>query len=73
MILEHYLLVKAWTPNFDPMTDKMKKVLLWVHFPCLPIEYYDKEFLYKVGEKIGKPIKWDETTELATRGKFARL
>ena len=73
MVMEHYLIVKEWTPNFDPMVDVTERVIVWVRFPCLPIEYYDQEFLMKVGEKIGKPIRIDRTTGLVSRGKFARL
>ncbi|XVF44620.1 hypothetical protein PTKIN_Ptkin02bG0138800 [Pterospermum kingtungense] len=41
MILDHYLIVKEWYPNFDLDMDRMEKVLVGVHFSCLPIEYYD--------------------------------
>lgn len=56
MIIDHYLIVKSWEPNFDPQEDKTKKLLVWVHFPYLPIEYYYEQFLMKVGEKIGRPV-----------------
>ena len=73
MVMDHYLIVKEWSPNFDPMIDSTERVLVWVRFPCLQIEYYDQDFLMKVGEKIGKPIRIDQTTGLVSRGKFARL
>ena len=41
MVMEHYLIVKEWSSNFDLMMDSTKRVLVWVRFPCLPIEYYD--------------------------------
>lgn len=47
MILEHYLIVKDWRPNFDPKADKKKRVLVCVRFPDLPVEYYDQGFLRK--------------------------
>ncbi|XVF50259.1 hypothetical protein PTKIN_Ptkin04bG0081800 [Pterospermum kingtungense] len=34
VILDHYLFVKEWTPNFDPLLDSTEKVLVWVQFPC---------------------------------------
>lgn len=73
MIMEHYLIIKEWRPNFDPYTDTTEKVIVWVRLPDLPIEYYDHEFLFRVGEKIGKPIRIDSATSLTSRGKFARL
>lgn len=72
-ILDHYLVVKEWAPDFDPLTDKTEKLIVWVRFPCLPIEYFDYAFLKKVGEKIGKPIRADHNTGTAARGRFARL
>lgn len=73
IIFDHYLIVKEWAPNFDPMTDKTEKMIVWVRIPCLPIEYFDFSFLRKVGEKIGKPIRADQNTDTATRGRFARI
>ncbi|XVF57141.1 hypothetical protein PTKIN_Ptkin06aG0180000 [Pterospermum kingtungense] len=73
MVMDHYLIVKEWSPNFDPMIDVEEKLLVWVRFPCLPIEYFDYDFLMKVGEKIGRPVCVDEATSLVSRGKFARM
>ncbi|XP_073046080.1 uncharacterized protein [Primulina eburnea] len=73
LVLDHYLIVKEWYPNFDPLSDNTEKVLVWVRFPCLPIEYYDTDFLMKIGSKIGRPIRVDQATSLVSRGKFARI
>ncbi|XP_073015397.1 uncharacterized protein [Primulina eburnea] len=73
MVLDHYLIVKEWSPNFDPRSDSTEKLLVWVRFPCLPIEYYDQEFLMKIGNKIGRPIRVDQATSMVSRGKFARM
>ncbi|XP_019183629.1 PREDICTED: uncharacterized protein LOC109178450 [Ipomoea nil] len=73
MILDHYLIVKEWTPDFDPMTDKTEKMLIWVRFPCLPVEYYNIVFLQKVGRRIGRPIRIDRATSQVSRGRFARM
>ncbi|XVF67807.1 hypothetical protein PTKIN_Ptkin10aG0151500 [Pterospermum kingtungense] len=73
MILDHYLIVKEWSPNFDSLNDRTEKMLVWVRLPCLPIEYYDQDFLLKVGSKIGRPIRIDQATSLVSRGKFVRL
>ncbi|XVF44736.1 hypothetical protein PTKIN_Ptkin02bG0148000 [Pterospermum kingtungense] len=51
----------------------MDEMLVWMRFPCLPIEYYDREFLLKVGSKIGHPIRVDHATSLVSKGKFSRL
>lgn len=72
-ILDHYLVVKEWTPNFDHVIDKTEKLIVWVRFPCFPIEYFDFAFLKNVGEKIGKPIRADQNTETSLEGRFTRL
>ncbi|XVE81434.1 hypothetical protein DITRI_Ditri15bG0063100 [Diplodiscus trichospermus] len=59
MVLDHYRIVKEWYPNFNLINDTTKKMLVWVRFSCLPIEYYGKDFLIKVGEKFGKLIRVD--------------
>ncbi|XP_019159673.1 PREDICTED: uncharacterized protein LOC109156274 [Ipomoea nil] len=73
IILGHYLVVQEWEPNFIPSKNKTKKLLVWVRFPELPIEYFDEEFLKKIGKTIGRPVKIDTTTSLASIGKFARV
>ncbi|XP_019195841.1 PREDICTED: uncharacterized protein LOC109189684 [Ipomoea nil] len=73
IILGHYLVVQEWEPNFIPSKNKTKKLLVWVRFPELPIEYFDEEFLKKIGKTIGRPVKIDTTTSLASIGKFARI
>ncbi|XP_073273316.1 uncharacterized protein [Primulina huaijiensis] len=73
MVMDHYLIAKEWSPNFDPLSDNTNKLLIWVRFPCLLVEYYDKELLMKIGRKIGRPIRVDQATSLVSRGKFARI
>lgn len=73
MIFDHYLTIRQWHQNFDPLTASIDKVAVWVRFPGLPIEFYDSKFLMHLGNLIGKPLKVDSTTESATRGKYARM
>lgn len=48
MLINHYLVVQEWKPNFDPKSDKTEKLLVWVRFPTLPIEYFEDELLIKI-------------------------
>ncbi|XP_031093091.1 uncharacterized protein LOC115997607 [Ipomoea triloba] len=73
MVLDHYLIVKQWVPNFDPLTDTTEKVLVWIRFPNLPVEYYNILTLRKIGNKLGWTVRVDHTTSLVSRGKFARV
>ncbi|XP_031120285.1 uncharacterized protein LOC116023425 [Ipomoea triloba] len=67
------LAVKDWEPDFDPMRDETQRLLVWARFPCLSIEYYDYEFLMRVGDMIGKAMKVDPATSMASRSLFARV
>lgn len=62
MIQNHYLAVQTWKSNFNPWTDKIENLAIWVRLPGLPVDYYDKKFFYNLGNKIGKAIKVDEMT-----------
>lgn len=57
----------------DLGTDTTEKMLVWIRFPALPIEYYNSEFLMKIGGTIGRPVKIDHATNFVNRGMFARM
>lgn len=73
LIDDHYLTVRKWVPNFTPDDEPIKILNAWVRIPDLAVEYFDAAFLHKVGSKIGKVIKIDNTTANAERGKFTRM
>ncbi|KAF7840641.1 hypothetical protein G2W53_002939 [Senna tora] len=69
VIFYHYLTVKPWSLEFDPSTDLIQKLAVWVRFPDLPIEYFDRKFLRCFGNSIGRTVKVDLTTALQARGR----
>lgn len=73
IIMDHYLTVEEWTPNFDQWEDSEEKLLVWVRLPGIQIEYFNEEFLEIVGVKIGRLIRIDEATCVVSRGRFARM
>lgn len=73
MIYDHYLMIRTWCPFFNPWAASVDRVMVWIRFPELPLEYYDEEVLRCFGNRIGKAIKVDFTTSLLARGKFARM
>ncbi|XP_031131806.1 uncharacterized protein LOC116033187 [Ipomoea triloba] len=73
IIMDHYLVVQEWRPNFNPHSNEIEKLLVWARLPTLPIEYFEDDFLQKIGDKIGRTIKVDGTTSPVSRGKFARV
>lgn len=52
-------MLNRWKPNFRPTEDRFDKLAAWVHFPELPVEYYDKDALYSIASKVGKAIRVD--------------
>lgn len=72
-IMDHYLLVQRWKPYFRPSLAPLGKTAVWIRLPELPIEFFNADLLMEIGNQIGKPIKVDTKTTMATRGKFARV
>lgn len=73
MVADHYLIVQQWIPNFDPDHVSIRKVVVWARIPHLPIEYYDKTLLKRIGNRLGRTVKVDVATEEASRAKYARF
>ncbi|KAK4258256.1 hypothetical protein QN277_007727 [Acacia crassicarpa] len=73
MIYDHYLTVRPWEPNFHPARAKIDKVAVWVRVPKMFLEYYDREALTIIGDRIGETIKVDINTSNQLRGRYARI
>ena len=46
---------------------------VWVRFPELPIEFYDRSVLLEIGKAIGPVMRIDSHTASGSRGSYARL
>lgn len=64
LIYDHYLIVREWTPNFQPENAAIDSVAVWVRFSGLPIEYYGPTFLHCFGNRIGRTVKVDKYARL---------
>jgi len=74
MIGDNYLVIREWVPNFVPEEDHITKLTAWVQIPKLSMEYFNKQFLlHKIGQKIGRVLKVDNTTENVERGQYTRM
>ncbi|CAL1354530.1 unnamed protein product [Linum trigynum] len=47
--------------------------MVWVQLPDIPVEFYNREAVRMIAEKIGKPVRVDCATELGARTKYARV
>ncbi|KAL2942993.1 hypothetical protein RDABS01_031341 [Bienertia sinuspersici] len=73
MLDDNYLTIRKWVPNFVANDAPMRFLTIRVRIPHLSVEYFNKEFLTKIGGKIGKVIRIDKNTSHAERGQFTRL
>ncbi|KAI9128212.1 hypothetical protein K1719_001205 [Acacia pycnantha] len=73
VILDAYLSVAQWRPEFSPKQEKIVSGVAWVRFPDLPAPLFDKKFLLNLGNSIGKAIRLDVHTTQRTRRRFARM
>ncbi|XP_021750991.1 uncharacterized protein LOC110716653 [Chenopodium quinoa] len=46
---------------------------VWIRFPELPVEYYDKEALFDITKLAGNPLRVDYVTDHLTRARYARV
>lgn len=53
MIGDSYLTIRKWIPNFVPDEEPIKVLTAWVRILNLSVEYFDKVFLNRIGERIG--------------------
>lgn len=53
MVLGHYLITRRWHLEFFLMEDELKWVAVWLWVPGLPIEYYMKHILWRIGDCLG--------------------
>ncbi|EOA25923.1 hypothetical protein CARUB_v10019305mg, partial [Capsella rubella] len=72
-IFGSYLMVKAWEPEFDPMTDEIVTTPVWIRLSNIPVNFYHKRLLMRLARGLGKPVKVDLTTMNFERGRFARI
>ncbi|KAL0707411.1 hypothetical protein Bca4012_073837 [Brassica carinata] len=50
-----YLMVQAWSPDFDPLKDEIVTTPVWVHLSHIPVNFYHKTILMEVN--LNKPLK----------------
>lgn len=68
---DNYLHVQKWRHIADKA--EVSSLPVWIRFPVLPVEYYIKPWQRRAWNNIGRTIKVDVATLLASRGKFTRV
>ncbi|KAJ8747622.1 hypothetical protein K2173_001822 [Erythroxylum novogranatense] len=73
IVFGHNLTVQPWSLVFDPSHPYPTSTVSWIRIPNLPSSLYHQPLLEQIGSMVGKVIKIDERTLLATRGRFAHM
>lgn len=72
-VFENYLLLQAWSPEFDPTRDDIVTTPVWVRISSLPVNYYHRSILMGIAKGLGRPLRVDLTTARFERARFARV
>ncbi|KAG2330613.1 hypothetical protein Bca52824_001793 [Brassica carinata] len=68
-----YLMVRAWSPEFDPLRDDIVTTPVWIRLTNIPVNFYHRSILMGIAKGLGKPIRVDLTTLNFERARFARV
>ncbi|KAG2307473.1 hypothetical protein Bca52824_027221 [Brassica carinata] len=68
-----YLMVRAWSPKFDPLRDNIVTTPVWIRLTNIPMNFYHRSFLMGIAKGMGKPIRVDQTTLKFERTRYARI
>ncbi|KAL0300009.1 UNVERIFIED_CONTAM: hypothetical protein Scaly_3063100 [Sesamum calycinum] len=67
-----HMRVFKWTPDFDPQIES-PIAPVWIRLPALPVHLFEKNALFTLATKIGKPLRMDEPTANLSRPDLARV
>ncbi|KAG2293901.1 hypothetical protein Bca52824_040570 [Brassica carinata] len=68
-----YLMVRAWSPEFDPLRDDIVTTLVWIRLTNIPVNFYHRSILMGIAKGLGKPVRVDLTTLKFERTRFVRV
>lgn len=81
-VVQHQcIVVQQWSATFDPYFNQPRKVISWVRIPNIPPQCYNKSFITRLGNRIGRTLRVDMNTlsdshmegPRVERGKYARI
>ncbi|KAJ4847004.1 hypothetical protein Tsubulata_017734 [Turnera subulata] len=73
VIMRHALSVQPWDSSFRAAEGQISQAVIWARFADFPPSWYNTEVLHALGSLVGGPMKVDDNTKAALRGKFARV
>lgn len=72
-VLDHYLTIIKWKPNFKPRGSEVQSTLKWLRLPTLPLEIFVESSLLGIGNAVGKVVKVDTITAEMIKARYARV
>lgn len=61
------------TSNWDPIFDPEEQTFMTIAFPTLSSNFFDKEVIFSLAAKVGKPLQINMTTLNKTRSRCAKI
>lgn len=69
----HYFLIQKWTTNLPMVINNVKKVVVWIKFYEIPLEFWTSKGLSVIASAIRRLLYANSVTKEGIRLKFARL
>ena len=70
-LLGCHIWTQCWSAGFRPSATQVTEKPRWVALPELPIEFFNKNILQKVGNSLGKLLKIDAHSLTGDKRRFA--
>lgn len=67
------VLLKRWTPLFDPATEQIGIGPVWIRLPDLPLQYWSEDIFRRIGNAIGGFMDYDKSYLHTGMMAYARL
>lgn len=55
------VLLKRWSPLFDPERKKIGVGPIWVRLPSLPLQFWSETMFIRIGNALGTYLEYDKT------------
>ncbi|KAJ8900005.1 hypothetical protein K2173_024117 [Erythroxylum novogranatense] len=73
LVFGHCLTVQPWIPTFDKIEPYPMDVSTWIKLPGLPSRMYVHDVVTTIDKQVGKVIRVDSISEVATKTRFAHI
>nr|XP_010917814.1 uncharacterized protein LOC105042341 [Elaeis guineensis] len=72
-VADQLLAVEPWVPGFVPGVKQVRRVVVWLRLPGLPMEFWSPGMRRAIVAEAGKPVAVDEFTNNHRKAGFAKF